>query len=104
MHYINICHSKNSIQTPSKICFRHKSIHNFDVTYNTLGGKNVTIHLQIQELTYGMHKIVKRCNLEEEEEEELDKKEVIFVSATAAAATHEVVMITVKIIERNLTA
>jgi hypothetical protein len=48
--------------------------HNFDAIYNTMGGKNVTIHLQIQELTYGMHKIVRRCNLEEEEEEGLDKK------------------------------
>jgi hypothetical protein len=45
-----------------------------------------------------MHKIVRRCNLEEGR----IRKDVIFVSATAAAATHEVV-ITVRSIEKNLT-
>jgi hypothetical protein len=93
---------KNSIQTPSKICFRHKSIHNSDAIYNTLEGKNVIIYLHIQEFTYGMHKIVRRCNLEEEEGRRT-RKEVIFVSAIAAAVTHEVVMITLKNIERNFT-
>jgi hypothetical protein len=45
-----------------------------------------------------MHKTVRRCNLEEEVR---TRKEVIFVSAiAAAAATHELVMITVKSIER----
>jgi hypothetical protein len=45
-----------------------------------------------------MHKIVRGCNLEEGR----IRKEVIFGSAIAAA-THEVVMITVRIIESNLT-
>lgn len=50
-----------------------------------------------------MHKTVRRSNLEEEEEEGRTRKKVIFVSAIAAAVTHEVVMITVKSIERNFT-
>ena len=41
--------------------------------------------------------------MEEEEEEGRTRKEVIFVSAIAAAVTHEVVMITLRSIERNLT-
>jgi hypothetical protein len=100
--------SKFAIQkTPYKLQAKYASDTNlFKILMQYIthwGEKNVIIHVHIQKLTYGMHKTVRRFNLEEEEEEGRTRREVTFVSAIAAAATHVVVRITVKSIERNLT-